>query len=111
MKSPEFWFRQSESGKLYMVRVGIDRRPQQKKEKLKNMTGDCLTREVDLAGISGFRLARGGAWMVDIKVAPGSHADEESVNKQLNDKERVAAAMENPNLRQLVDECLCSSEL
>ncbi|KAK4733383.1 hypothetical protein R3W88_007644 [Solanum pinnatisectum] len=48
---------------------------------------------------------------VDIKVSPGSHADEESVNKQLNDKERVAAAMENPNLRQLVDECLYSSEL
>ncbi|XP_071735286.1 protein AE7-like 1 [Rutidosis leptorrhynchoides] len=48
---------------------------------------------------------------VDIKVAPGSHADEEAVNKQLNDKERVAAAMENPNLRQLVDECLNSSEL
>ncbi|WMV18128.1 hypothetical protein MTR67_011513 [Solanum verrucosum] len=49
--------------------------------------------------------------LVDIKVSPGSHADEESVNKQLNDKERVAAAMENPNLRQLVDECLYSSEL
>ncbi|KAL3527105.1 hypothetical protein ACH5RR_011761 [Cinchona calisaya] len=48
---------------------------------------------------------------VDIKVAPGSHADEEAVNKQLNDKERVAAALENPNLRQLVDECLYSSEL
>ncbi|KAL2504369.1 Protein of unknown function (DUF59) [Abeliophyllum distichum] len=48
---------------------------------------------------------------VDIKVAPGSHADEESVNKQLNDKERVAAALENPNLRQLVDECLYSCEL
>ncbi|KVI08836.1 hypothetical protein Ccrd_012795 [Cynara cardunculus var. scolymus] len=48
---------------------------------------------------------------VDIKVAPGSHADEEAVNKQLNDKERVVAAMENPNLRQLVDECLHSSEL
>ncbi|CAA0839566.1 Protein of unknown function (DUF59 [Striga hermonthica] len=48
---------------------------------------------------------------VDIKVAPGSHANEESVNKQLNDKERVAAALENPNLRQLVDECLFSSEL
>ena len=37
--------------------------------------------------------------------------DERTVNKQLNDKERVAAAMENPNLRQLVDECLYSSEL
>ncbi|KAF5961052.1 hypothetical protein HYC85_002261 [Camellia sinensis] len=48
---------------------------------------------------------------VDIKVAPGSHANEESVNKQLNDKERVAAALENPNLRQLVDECLYSNEL
>ncbi|KAG6577255.1 Protein AE7-like 1, partial [Cucurbita argyrosperma subsp. sororia] len=49
-------------------------------------------------------------YKVDIKVSPGSHANEESVNKQLNDKERVAAALENPNLRQLVDECLDSSE-
>ncbi|KAJ3707123.1 hypothetical protein LUZ61_010828 [Rhynchospora tenuis] len=48
---------------------------------------------------------------VDIKVSPGSLANEETVNKQLNDKERVAAALENPNLRQLVDECLYSSEL
>ncbi|CAH1437262.1 unnamed protein product [Lactuca virosa] len=48
---------------------------------------------------------------VDIKVAPGSHADEAAVNKQLNDKERIVAAMENPNLRHLVDECLHSSEL
>ncbi|KAJ6843921.1 putative protein AE7-like 1 [Iris pallida] len=48
---------------------------------------------------------------VDIIVAPGSHADEASVNKQLNDKERVAAALENPNLRQLVDECIYSNEL
>ncbi|RAL52523.1 hypothetical protein DM860_017217 [Cuscuta australis] len=49
--------------------------------------------------------------VVDIKVAPGSHADEESVNKQLNDKERIAAALENPNLRQLVDECLYSNDI
>ncbi|CAI8588697.1 unnamed protein product [Vicia faba] len=48
---------------------------------------------------------------VDIKVSQGSHANEESVNKQLNDKERIAAALENPNLRQLVDECLYSNEL
>ncbi|KAK2372892.1 protein AE7 [Trifolium repens] len=48
---------------------------------------------------------------VDIKVSEGSHANEESVNKQLNDKERIAAALENPNLRQLVDECLYSNEL
>lgn len=28
------------------------------------------------------------------------------VNKQLNDKERVAAALENPNLQEMVDSCL-----
>ncbi|KAA0724723.1 MIP18 family protein FAM96A [Triplophysa tibetana] len=28
------------------------------------------------------------------------------VNKQINDKERVAAAMENPNLREIVEECV-----
>eukprot|EP00249_Psilotum_nudum_P007947 c20931_g1_i1 orf=433-903(+) len=43
---------------------------------------------------------------VDIRVAPGSHASEAAVNKQLNDKERVAAALENPNLLELVEECL-----
>lgn len=28
------------------------------------------------------------------------------VNKQINDKERVAAALENPNLLRAVEECL-----
>nr|POE83746.1 protein ae7 [Quercus suber] len=42
-------------------------------------------------------------------VAPGSHASESAVNKQLNDKERVAAALENPNLVDMVDECLAPS--
>lgn len=28
------------------------------------------------------------------------------VNKQINDKERIAAAMENPNLRNLVENCI-----
>ncbi|KAE9395838.1 FAM96B protein [Gymnopus androsaceus JB14] len=33
---------------------------------------------------------------LDIMVKPGSHQSEHAVNKQLNDKERVAAALENP---------------
>ncbi|PON94767.1 Protein AE [Trema orientale] len=45
-------------------------------------------------------------YKVDIRVAPGSHATEAAVNKQLNDKERVAAALENPSLLDMVDECL-----
>ncbi|KAH0881258.1 hypothetical protein HID58_068652 [Brassica napus] len=33
---------------------------------------------------------------VDVRVAPGSHATEAAVNKQLGDKERIAAALESP---------------
>ncbi|CAN8271485.1 unnamed protein product [Cochlearia groenlandica] len=46
---------------------------------------------------------------VDIRVAPGTHETEDAVNKQLNDKERVAAALENPDLVKMVDECLMPS--
>ena len=31
-------------------------------------------------------------------ITPGSHNTEESLNRQINDKERVAAALENPSL-------------
>lgn len=43
---------------------------------------------------------------VDVRITEGSHSSEVSVNKQLADKERVAAALENPNLRHMVDKCL-----
>ncbi|CAL8462301.1 g1832 [Coccomyxa elongata] len=46
---------------------------------------------------------------VDIFVTPGTHSTEAAVNKQLNDKERVAAALENPNLVDMVNHCLASS--
>ena len=47
---------------------------------------------------------------VDISVAPGAHATEAAVNKQLADKERVAAALENPNLLAMVNRCLASAD-
>ena len=47
---------------------------------------------------------------VDIRVSPGSHASEMAVNKQLNDKERVCAALENPNLIEMVDKCISNSD-
>ncbi|KAF8352263.1 FAM96B protein [Amanita rubescens] len=43
---------------------------------------------------------------VDIFVQPGSHQSEHALNKQLNDKERVAAALENPTLLETVEQCL-----
>ena len=46
------------------------------------------------------------SFKLDIAVMEGTHSLEEDVNKQINDKERVAAAMENPNLREMVEECI-----
>lgn len=43
---------------------------------------------------------------VDVFIKEGTHVAEFAINKQLNDKERVAAAMENPHLISVVDECL-----
>ena len=47
---------------------------------------------------------------VDISITPGAHSTEKAVNKQLNDKERVAAALENPNLADMVRKCLKTTE-
>lgn len=38
-----------------------------------------------------------------MQITPGAHSSEAAVNKQLNDKERVAAALENPNLLGMVN--------
>lgn len=35
---------------------------------------------------------------VNVRITPGSHVREIDINKQINDKERVAAATENPNI-------------
>lgn len=43
---------------------------------------------------------------IDVHITPGSHASEEAVNKQLADKERVAAALENSSLLEVVNQCL-----
>lgn len=43
---------------------------------------------------------------VSVEIAPGTHASEHSINKQLNDKERVAASLENGHLMSVINECL-----
>jgi len=41
-----------------------------------------------------------------VQIRPGTHNSEEAINRQLADKERVAAAGENSNLRRVVAACL-----
>lgn len=43
---------------------------------------------------------------VTIKIFPGAHQSEDAINKQLNDKERVAAALENGHLLNIVNKCI-----
>ena len=41
-----------------------------------------------------------------VAITPGSHTSEEAINKQLADKERVAAALENHHLMDVINQCL-----
>ena len=42
---------------------------------------------------------------ISVKIEPGTHEQEDQINRQLNDKERVAAAMETPNLQESEEKC------
>ncbi|XP_066256095.1 MIP18 family protein galla-2 [Euwallacea similis] len=43
---------------------------------------------------------------VRVEVTPGTHNAERQVNKQLADKERVAAALENTHLIKVINQCI-----
>ncbi|KAM4553127.1 cytosolic iron-sulfur assembly component 2A [Fundulus diaphanus] len=47
---------------------------------------------------------------LEIYISEGTHSTEEDINKQINDKERIAAAMENPNLREIVEQCVAEPD-
>ena len=46
------------------------------------------------------------SYKIDVKIAKGTHQSEDAINKQLNDKERVAAALENSHLLNVVNKCI-----
>jgi len=45
-------------------------------------------------------------YKLDINIKSDSHNEAASISKQINDKERIAAAMENPALMQIIQECI-----
>ncbi|KAK2144064.1 hypothetical protein NP493_4338g00005, partial [Ridgeia piscesae] len=49
-------------------------------------------------------------YKLDIYIKEGTHDTEKEINKQINDKERVAAALENPNLLEVVNRCVMEPE-
>eukprot|EP00388_Colpodella_angusta_P037319 GDKK01041284.1.p1 GENE.GDKK01041284.1~~GDKK01041284.1.p1 ORF type:complete len:177 (-),score=23.59 GDKK01041284.1:22-522(-) len=49
-------------------------------------------------------------YKVTVLISPGSHDTENVVNKQLNDKERVAAALENPALLSVINRGVANTD-
>ncbi|GBM88841.1 Mitotic spindle-associated MMXD complex subunit MIP18 [Araneus ventricosus] len=47
---------------------------------------------------------------IDVTITPGTHNSADAVNKQLGDKERVTAALENLHLHAVINECLLFPE-
>jgi metal-sulfur cluster biosynthetic enzyme len=45
-------------------------------------------------------------YRVDVRVKEDTHSQDDQVNKQLGDKERVAAALENQDLKRMLDSML-----
>lgn len=48
---------------------------------------------------------------ISVEIKEGTHQSEDAINKQLNDKERVAAAMENEHLLRVVMQCISPPSL
>lgn len=53
-------------------------------------------------------LSSNDRFKVTVRIEPGTHNSEVSVNKQLADKERVCAALENKHLLGVVNNCIAS---
>jgi hypothetical protein len=51
-----------------------------------------------------------GRYRIDVKVTPETHVSELDINKQLRDKERVAAALENPSIMRVIKKGIVNSD-
>ena len=106
----------------YLIRIAFH--PTVPHCSLASLIGLCLRNKIKRDVVDRIKL--------DIVIAEGKHSTEEEskfknlknyayilmtnyyffflVNKQINDKERVAAAMENPNLKEIVNTCIMDQE-
>ena len=52
----------------------------------------------------------GDHWKVMVTCKPGSHLQAEEISKQVNDKERYLAALENEDIARLVEKAIADTE-
>jgi hypothetical protein len=77
-----------------------------------SLTGEPSEYPLTTAGLSlRVRLMRSlpPRYRIDLRIKAGTHQSEHAVNKQLNDKERVRAALENQHLLAVVEGCLATA--
>jgi metal-sulfur cluster biosynthetic enzyme len=48
-------------------------------------------------------------YKVTVQITPGTHSSENAINKQLADKERISASLENSTLLEVVNQCISKS--
>ena len=65
-----------------------------------------MTTMIGLSVVVKLMRSFGWYWKYKVMIAPGSHQSEHAINKQLNDKERVAAAIENESLVTAINRAL-----
>ncbi|KAG5677248.1 hypothetical protein PVAND_007020 [Polypedilum vanderplanki] len=47
-------------------------------------------------------------YKISVAITPGTHTSENAINKQLADKERISASLENSTLLEVVNQCIAS---
>jgi len=89
------------------ISVGTDLRDQYVDVKFTPTIPHCsMATLIGLAIYVKLRRSLSPSFKILVHIAPGTHSSEEQINRQLADKERVAAAMENINLMQAINKCL-----
>jgi metal-sulfur cluster biosynthetic enzyme len=71
------------------------------------LIGLCIRVKLWRSGLDQANLAARPFHIV-VRIEPGTHNSEDSVNKQLADKERVCAALENQHLLGVVNKCIAA---
>jgi metal-sulfur cluster biosynthetic enzyme len=107
IKDPEFPYSLSELRVLTPDELKIDERSQYILIRFRPTVHHCsLATLIGLSILYKLREHYGYQWRIETELVSGSHEDELAINKQLADKERVAAALENAAIKETIDQML-----
>ena len=95
---PDIHLKPSSAGPNALVEVGVEITP--------TITHCSLATIIGLGVRVRLEQALPPNYRVDVRVKEGTHSQDDQVNKQLADKERVAAALENQDLKRMLESML-----